>query len=215
MSSFERINWKWVQGHYDLRLRFSKDMIKLFQSSTVQQYAELAVGLADPSGNYSAAEHALGGRILNSNPRAEERIFDLAKSFIPLKSARTVPELIKNAQLAYLGISVGSEISCMINPSVCWVANKRTIWAHLVIKHHDNIEKANTELDLYNDADATSKMAYAKWAEIHGLLETSMTRICEMGQTVAHSKGVEGGTATYLWADAIACNLYDEYHSKT
>ena len=78
-----------------------------------------------------------------------------------LAEACDVPTLIKQARLQYLRIGVGSEISCMVNPSVCWVANTRTIWTHLVIKHGYDVAKAEAELAAYRDDDATSEMAYA------------------------------------------------------
>ncbi len=34
-----------------------------------------------------------------------------------------------------------------MNPGVCWVANTRTIWANLVVKHADNIAETNEELE--------------------------------------------------------------------
>jgi hypothetical protein len=68
-------------------------------------------------------------------------------------------ELIKRARLKYLQIGVGSEISCMVN-GVCRVANTRTIWTHLVIKHGYDVAKADEELELYREADVTSEMAY-------------------------------------------------------
>jgi len=46
----------------------------------------------------------------------------------------------------------------MVNPPVCWVANTRTIWTHLVIKHADSIAKADEELKLYREADVTSEI---------------------------------------------------------
>ena len=101
----------------------------------------------------------------------------------------------------------------MVNPKTCWVANTRSIWTHLVIKHADNVAKADEELKLYRNADPSSEMAYAIWAEIHRLLETSMTRVAEEGVRVATKKGVKPGEITFLWADAIASALYGEHHA--
>src|ERR1700690_3281483 len=101
-----------------------------------------------------------------------------AKSSMTSKSGRTYfrkarsrPALIKAASVQFLQIGVGSEMSCMLNSKVCWVANTRTIWAHLLVKHNDNYAKADEELTLYRDNDATSEMAYKIWVGIHKMLD--------------------------------------------
>lgn len=100
-------------------------------------------------------------------------------------------------------------MSCVLNPTVCWVANSRTIWTHLVFKHGGDISKANEELELYHDDDATSEMAYQKWAAIHRELAKSMSKIAEEGASLARLASVKPGNVKYLWADAIANALYD------
>jgi hypothetical protein len=180
----------------------------------VPQFANLALGISDADGNYSAAEHHLGPKILYPpyNLNAEQRVFELAGKFSTLKDARTVPDLIEQAQLSYLKIGVGSEISCMVNPQVCWVANTRTIWTHLVIKHNDNIQTADEHLQLYREADITSEMDYQMWSAIHAELRVALTRIAEDGQAKAQKKNVIPGSITYIWADAIASAFYGTYH---
>jgi hypothetical protein len=170
------------------------------------------LGISNAAGNFSAEEHALGPKILTENVNAERRVGDLAEKFIALKAAREVPRLIRGAQLRYLQIGVGSEASCMVNPEVCWVANTRTIWTHLVIKHADDFDKANEELKLYRNADVSSEMAYQMWAHIHQEFAASMTRIAEEGERLANRAKVAAGEIKYLWADAIANALYDDHH---
>jgi hypothetical protein len=99
----------------------------------------------------------------------------------------------------------------MLNPTVCWVANTRTPWAHLLVKHNDNSKRADEELDLYRDGAETSEMAYSKWADIRATLDVALTRIGEDGQYRAGLAGIKPGTVTYLWADAIAAYLYAEH----
>lgn len=125
-------------------------------------------------------------------------MWDLASHFRSLKTPYEVPKLIRQAGLEYLQIGVGSEASCMLNPRVCWVANARTIWTQLVIKHADDFEKADMELRLYRDADTTSEMSYAIWTDLHSELATSMTRIAEEGARLARKAGVAAGSLTYL-----------------
>jgi hypothetical protein len=212
MSALDAIVWPNVRSHYDERIQIHRELLALHEQGRSRQFVALLLGISNTAGNYSAEEHALGPKILAENANAERRVVDLAEKFITLKAARDVPRLIRGAQLRYLQIGVGSEASCMLNPDVCWVANTRTIWTHLVIKHADDFAKANEELKLYRNADVTSEMAYQMWAHIHQELAASMTRIAEEGERLARRARITPGEVKYLWADAIANALYDDYH---
>ena len=100
----------------------------------------------------------------------------------------------------------------MVNPQVCWVANTRTIWTHLVVKHADSIRKADEQLTLYREANVNSEMDYQMWSAIHAELGVALTRIAELGQQSAKKGKVIPGRITYIWADAIASALYGAYH---
>jgi hypothetical protein len=213
MANFENIDWDWVRGHYRLRVETHMALAYLHQSGQVAKFASLAVGEDDASGNYSASEHQLGPRILRGNPRAEQRVFDLAAGFLDTDSPAMVPMLIRKAQLKFLQIGVGSEISCMMKPSSFWVANKKSIWAHLVVKH-DSIARANEALKLYTEEDVDSEMAYQYWAAIHAEMKGDLEQICKMSPQPAETGGLLASELTFLWADAISCNLFDVYHSK-
>jgi hypothetical protein len=102
----------------------------------------------------------------------------------------------------------------MVNPKVCWVTNTRTIWTHLVVKHADDFDKAAEELKMYREADASSEMTYSMWTAIHDELAGTMTRIAKEGTKLAQASGVKSGTITYLWADAIANQLYADYYES-
>ncbi len=214
MAVLDLVDWQAVRQHYDDRVSVSRTLIQLYEQKSIEKFANLALGVSDADGNYSAAEHGLGPRILYPayNKNAEQRIFDLAGEFIALTDARRVPELIALAGLAYLKIGVGSEISCMVNPEVCWVANTRTIWAHLVIEHADSVAKADEQLNLYRKADGSSEMDYQMWTAIHAELRVALTRIAEMGERSAKIDGVAPGSIKYIWADAIASALYSANH---
>lgn len=211
MSALDTVTWSAVRSHYDERLRIHGELLALREHGNTRQFVRLLFGISDPAGNYSAEEHALGPKILAENINAEQRIADLADKFLSLKAGRDVPRLIRGAQLHYLQIGVGSEASCMLNPRICWVANTRTIWTHLVIKH-SNFEKANEELKLYRNADVTSEMAYHMWADIHHKMVDNMTKIAEEGERLARRVNVEPGEIKFLWADAIANALYGDNH---
>jgi hypothetical protein len=215
MAILDSVNWTKVRKHYDERIGVSNTLVRFYKQNSVEQFAELALGLSgDGVGNYSAAEHHLGPKILypDYNQNAKQRVFNLAGEFISLTDARCVPDLIARANLMYLKIGVGSEISCMMNPEVCWVANTRTIWTHLVIMHNDSVQKAEEQLKLYRNAGGSSEMEYQAWATIHAELRVALTRIAEDGEAIAKRKNVVPGNIRYIWADAIASALYDQYH---
>lgn len=100
-----------------------------------------------------------------------------------------------------------------MNPSVCWVANTRTIWTHLVVKHGDSIQIADEHLQLYREADVTSEMDYEMWTAIHAELRVALTRIAKMGQAKAKEAKITPGGVIFIWADAIASALYAAHHS--
>lgn len=211
MSVLNSLKWDDVRRHYDNRVRVHEQLIALHGAKDSKGFARLVLGISNAAGNYSADEHSIGPRVLSDNIKAEERVFNLGSEFIDLKKARQVPTMIRCAGLRHLGIGVGSEASCMVNPEVCWVANTRTLWAHLLVKHNDNVKKADEEIRLYRDGDETSEMAYAKWADIHATLEVALTRLGEDAQKQSKLAGIEPGTTTFLWADATAAYLYAQH----
>jgi hypothetical protein len=210
MSALDSLDWFEVRQHYDERVLAHREALTLHRKRRIVEFCDLILGISDTTGNYSAAEHGLGPKVLAMNLNAPQRVFDLAGQFLPLLQAHMVPPIIRQANLQYLRIRVGSEISCLMNPEHCWVANVRTIWAHLVIKHADNFKKADEELQFYRDADVGSEMDYQMWEAIHAELAASMTRIAEEGRHLAMKARITPGPVTYIWADAIANRLYEQ-----
>lgn len=214
MSALQRLDWTEVRQHYDVRLQVCEDLASLRKRAKLTAFVELLLGISNPAGNYSAAEHALGPRVLAANSYAEDNVVKLADQLRRVTNGHQVPKIIREAKLRFLQIGVGSEASCMLNPQVCWVANTRTVWTHLVIKHADDFEKAAVELKLYREADVSSEMAYSQWAAIHHELAATMTRIAEEGEKLSKLKSVRPGDITYIWADAIANQLYNDYYER-
>jgi hypothetical protein len=207
------LDWNLVHQHYLERETAHRRLLRLHQGKLIDPFVDLAIGISDPNGNYSAAEHGIGPKILGTNANARQRVYDLSSRFLAVTHGRQVPPLIKSAGISYLQIGVGSEISCMMNPKVCWIANSRTIWAHLLIKHKNNYGKADDELALYRDNDATSEMAYQIWVAIHKTMEPDMVRLAALGDQEAGARGIQPGSLKYLWADAVANALYAEHFS--
>jgi hypothetical protein len=123
MSVFDSLDWSDVRQHYGYQMGVHRGLIEFHQRKSVADFANLALGITDAFGNCSANQHGLGPKILETNRNAARQVFDLAGRFLALKNASRVPELIRNANVSNLQIGVGSEISCMVNPKVCWVVN--------------------------------------------------------------------------------------------
>ena len=213
MTIFKELDWSAIKFHYEERRKAHQVLTQLHADCQLLKFAELAVGCIDPTGNYSAHQHRLGPRILGLNSKADQRIYELASRFLSINSASEVPALIREAGLKYLGISVGSEISCMMRPSLCWVTNTRTVWAYLLVKCDFNVGKANDALDAYKIGDEESEMAYSLWTAIHGDMEREMREICRLGTIAALASGIQSGEFEFLWADAISNEMYDKYRA--
>jgi hypothetical protein len=206
------LDWKLVRRQYDLRLDIHRELLSHHDGRQLSEFSDLLLGISKKAANYSASEHGIGPKVLASNANPDQRLFDLASRFRSLKNASDVPVFIRAAGIKYFQIGVGSEASCMINPDVCWVANTRTIWTDLVIKHADNFKKADDQLKLYRESDLDSEMEYSKWSVLHAELVVPLTRIAEQGEELARFSGVAPGKLKFLWADSIANELYDLHH---
>jgi hypothetical protein len=214
MSVLDSLDWRRIREHYDVRVHTHQRLLELHKAKNTSAFVELLLGISDPSGNYSSAEHGIGPRILAENTNVEQRLLAVVEQFLALTNAHEVPPIIHKARIKYFQIGVGSEASCMVNPYFCWVANVRTIWTHLVHKHDDSFVKADQELELYRESDVASEMAYQMWRALHAELAGTITRISEQGAKLSKSAGITPGEIRYLWADAIASELYERHHES-
>jgi len=171
------------------------------------QYVRLALGITDANANYSAAEHNLGPKILSES--TPERVFELAQALDACKKKSHVPDIIYRHGILYLKISVGSEMAMMLRPDDFWVGNVRTIWAHLLLKHKWNYDRANEELELYKDSDRDSEMDYRVWRDLYLATESSLATLVSLSNIEAQRQSVVPGRYKFLWADAIANGLYE------
>lgn len=208
-ATIAQLDMATVREHYLVRENVHADLSRLFAAGQIEEYVKLALGISDPAGNYSAAEHGLGPRILDEN--SYDDVFDLATEIEACPNAHHLPELIYRHQLPYLKISVGTEIAMMLKPDVHWVGNVRTIWAHLFVKHGGNRTKANQELKLYRDDQRDSEMDYQIWRDIYLALEQSILTVVRLAAEVAADQGVTPGPLRFMWPDAVASFLFDQF----
>ena len=197
--------------HYLQRVAAHNELEQFFQSQNVKRYAELALGITRPEGNYSAAEHQLGPMVLGNN--STQSVFNLATQLFSLSDAHHVPLTIYQANMPYLRISLGSEMAMMLNPEKYWVGNVRTIYSHLLLKHNGNQQKADEELQLYREPDGArpSEMEYRIWRDLYLSLENSLKNIAEMGDDEATKQGTSSGQYKFMWSDAICSMLYSSH----
>ena len=213
-SALNNLDWKEVASHFRNRVKTSQELLKLHDDKKSNAFAELAIGASNSAGNYSAAEHPVLMAGIAENRNWEQRVYDLATRFRPLTDAGGVPSVIHAAQIGYLQISVGSELSCMVNPEICWVCNVRTIWTYIAWTR--NPQDAEEQLKLFRLGSSYSEMAYINWAEpFHPMLGAPLLEIAAEGRARA-SRGDLDVVPGYrfLWADAIASYAYGTYHGE-
>ena len=196
-----------VWQHYLGRRSSHRLLLKHLKNQDKKAYAKLALGITDASGNYSAAEHGLGPRIRSSV--SDGTVFNLAQQILVCPGPKQLPPIISGANIPYLKISVGSEMAAMLRPDLFWVGNVRTVWSHLLVKHQEDYDKANEELELYRDGDWDSEMAYHVWATIYVTMEKNLGIIEKDGSAEAKKQKVKIGKLRYLWIDAICDALYN------
>lgn len=206
---FDELDWDGIVDHYYERLHIHETLLSYFRSGDLTKFPDLLVGISDVHGNYSARDHDLGPRILRENVNSRKRLYEISAKFLELDDARTVPEIIRAAGMKYFQIGVGSEASCMLNPTICWITNTRTVWAHLVLKHGGSVSRANAELALYRDGEEDSMMAYRNWRAIHRGMEESLNELDRVSKEYLESDEAEDEGINYLWTDAISSALYD------
>jgi hypothetical protein len=208
LAAFADLDWSDVKQHYSARVGVHKKLLELRAQTSFRVYLNLMLGIGEKNehGNYSARDHDLGPRILSEcDPTKLVKFSDELKR---VKDPLSVPQIIQSARIKYLKIGVGSEISCMLNPRVCWVSNVRTIWCHLLIKHRGSIDRANEELKLYREHDDRAEMAYRQWHAIHNELGRSMDVLNAFGADCATKADIVPGKIKYIWADAVANAMY-------
>ena len=201
------LNYNDIYSHYNARVVISSTLQDLLRSGDKAKYSELALGISDPYGNYSASQHGLGEKILSVT--SENKIFELAGNLNLAKTDKDVSKIIYEANIPNLKVSVGTEMAMLLQPDIHWLANTRSIWAYLLEKNN-KINIANEALRLYLKGSEDSKMNYKIWSEIHGLMKQPLLDIAKQGKGYI-SAGMIVNLHEFIWADAIANALYDNF----
>jgi len=201
-----------VRSNYFDRKKVGMELQRLLFHGSASEFSDLALGITNPTGNYSAAEHSLGPKILSQCPPTAVR--DLALSIFRSNTATTMLDAIYNANIPWLKVSVGSEIAMLLKPKEFWVANTRTVWAHLLLKHKFDLSKANEELKLYRSGDQNSEMAYRIWKAIYLEIGSSVIGLTSRANVESKAQNVKPGKRQNLWFDSISTSLYEEHSGR-
>jgi hypothetical protein len=198
-----------VREHYDNRERTHTRLRQLLDGEQVHDFVQLALGIVDPAGNYSAAEHGLGPLILHQS--SDAAVFALARDIETCPTPHHLPTVIYRHGIRNLKISVGTEIAMMLRPNVHWVGNVRTIWSHLLMRQNGDRRRANDALTTYRDGERDSAMDYEVWRDVYLRLEPDIARLGELSTNAAAAQGVASGNLRFLWADAVANSQYERF----
>jgi len=212
ISQIHELNMPAVLEHYLDRERVHKKIRHFFDKELVSEYVQLALGISDQTGNYSAHEHGWGPRILADSDEIE--VFECARAIEHCPDSHHLPETIYRQGITGLKIGVGTEMALMLKPSEYWVGNVRTIWSHLLLKHSGFVESANEELLLYRDNERDSEMEYKLWRDVYLSLEHSMQELTDIALKAASKQSVTPGQLRFLWADAVADELFNQFAAK-
>jgi hypothetical protein len=147
-----------VRAHYIARRRVDRTLRGFLEAGDAAAFAELALGISDPIGDFSAAEHRMGPMILAG--AGDREILELGEAIDACSSVNHLPRPIYDRGIHGLKISIGSEIAMMPRPKRFWVGNVRTIWSHLVVKRAMDDDRANEELRLHY----TTMSVNPKWS---------------------------------------------------
>lgn len=204
---WQSIDYDVVSDLYNRRYEIHQRLSDLIQRNDISGYVDLALGITEPGGNYSAAEHGLGPIIIQQ--ANHERVFKLAEKLFVCNDPTKILNIVYQENIPYLKVSVGSEMAALLKPNLFWVVNARTIWAHFVIKTN-NVDYANEILREYHQ-EMPSDMEYYKWQDIFPQIGPNMNILASLGNKIALENTIQPGAVTFLWADAIANTAYNKY----
>lgn len=208
-NPLEALDIREVRSHYFARKAVSKQLREIVDDEGHRdRFLDLALGISNFRGNYSASDHQLGDKILYFT--SADGVYTLARRIGECATPGEMLDAIYKANVPFLKIGVGSEIAMMLRPKRFWVANTRSIWANLLIKHGFNYKDTNNELRLYRDQETTSKMDYQLWAQIYPEIKKNFAELGRLADLAAEKQGVKTGRLRYIWFDAIASALYEE-----
>ena len=200
----QKMDAKEVAEIYSRRFQIHRKLRRLFETESVEDFVNLALGISDSTGNYSATEHPIQmGRLILSETQPSD-VFELAQKLDQVDK-KHLPITIEKEGIRNLKISIGSEMAMMLRPNELWVGNKRTYWASLLVEH-GNHKKANDQLELYYDREG--EMPYEIWTYLYLRAEEQLRDLGRAAGEVATESGIEPGARIFLWADAVATNLF-------
>ena len=117
--------------------------------------------------------------------------------------------LFQRNPLFGLGISIGSEIACMLKPDTFCVTNVRTVYTE-AYSRTGSIEHANELIELYRDKKQ-SEIDYNVWVKLHPFVGEKLRGLITHIENVDITK--EQKQYPYLYADCIASSLFATFNN--
>jgi hypothetical protein len=200
---------------YARRLEAHRQIVSSLRSRRINVFVDLALGIENEYGNFSARLNDLARPILEHNTR--RRIFEFGRKLEAWKNPATLPDLVYEQNLPYLKVGVGTEMAALLRPKDCWVTNIRTLWMHLVVKTGGDTRRATEALGLYTSSrgdGGDDDYEYKYWRDLHPLVGRDLMRVAELSVPLAEAGQATIGEYPLLWADSIAAMLF-EAHKPT
>ena len=210
----EQLNIETLKEHFEIRVQLHKDLQNMLEPKNVKQdytdFLNLALGISDRYGNFSANEHGLGELILAHN--TNESIIKLVGKLRLAEDPKQIPDFIYDANLPYLKISVGSEIALMLQPNLFWVANIRTLWTDFLVSQNYNLKNTNEQLKLYRQATREdSALEYKYWRSEYTKMTNKIGALVDEAYPISHSLQIDTNKYKYIWFDCLANAMYENF----
>ncbi len=208
MGILSQLDPQLIRDHYEGRVEMSQNLKRLFQDEKMEEYVYAALGVEPRgTGNYSADAHGLGPMIVDSMTSLSE-VVALARALDACTNPEEIPSIVcERNRVAYLAISVGSEMAMMLHPDRFWVVNAKTVWAHLWVQEGFDTIEANKRAEGWRTGSSGPEVRYELWNSEYCNLEPSLRQIAEIG---SKELSVQPGANIFLWADAIAAFACDQ-----
>ena len=204
-----------IVRHFQSRYATHTQLLYLLDAGMDEEYVDLALGITDGVGNYSASDHKvhLGHKILSRTGWPEVAAF--ARESLMSRPCRELPRLVLTQDMPWLKTSVGSEMMCLLRPDSCWVTNKRTVYTYFLHQNNDDWEKAIEAVQEMTRGSEDVSDTYDAWSEIHPEIVYALLELAEAGRhefaSELRAAGASSiaGSSKFLWADAVASQVYD------
>lgn len=218
MDELKELDFAEINDHFYTRIEVHQRIKDLFQKledfEDKKYFTEFILGLHDVHANYSANSphlHVGGETIIKGNLiSVYDRVIALVHCLLNSETDELRDVLFRRNPLFGLGISIGSEIACMLKPDTFWVTNIRTVYTEAYLRT-GSIELANELIGLYRGG-RQSEIDYNIWVKLHPFVGEKLRELITHIETTYIPK--EQKQYPYLYVDCIASSLFDTFSDE-